>query len=50
MLTFVACQFQVEPPEQTILALHMGHDSSIAITRNGRVKCILELEPWQKPR
>jgi hypothetical protein len=34
----------VKSEEQTILALHMGHDSSIAITRNGRVQCILELE------
>ncbi|CAL1143546.1 unnamed protein product [Cladocopium goreaui] len=35
---------EVKSEEQTILALHMGHDSSIAITRNGRVQCILELE------
>ena len=36
---------QVEAPEKTILALHLAHDSSITVSRNGRIQCILELEP-----
>lgn len=35
---------KVEAPEQTILALHLAHDSSITVSRNGRIQCILELE------
>ena len=30
--------------QQTGIALHMGHDASIALSKNGRIQCTLELE------
>lgn len=35
---------EVHDKDESVLAVHMGHDSSIAVSRRGRVQCILELE------
>ena len=29
---------------EAVLALHMGHDASVAVSHRGRVQCVLELE------
>ncbi|CAK9065113.1 Nodulation protein NolO [Durusdinium trenchii] len=34
----------VKPSEGAVLALHMGHDASMAVSYRGRVQCVLELE------
>ena len=35
---------EIDEKDESVLAVHMGHDSSIAVSRRGRVQCILELE------
>ena len=32
------------PSQGAVIALHYGHDSNVAIGKNGRVQCVLELE------
>ena len=41
---------EVLEDESAVLALHMGHDASVAVSHKGRVQCVLELERFFNKR